>query len=79
MCGIPADPTPEVTMENVPNISCMKDYPETGTATGKYDNCFNALMLNVLNLKRRDHIVDKLKLKTEKAADLYKAVEDSAE
>lgn len=79
MCGIPSDPTAEVTKENVPNISCMKDYPETGTATGKYDGCFNDLMLKVLNLKRRNHIVDPLKLKTEKAADLYKAVADSAE
>lgn len=78
MCGIPSNPTAKVTMENVPDINCMRDYPKTGTATGKYDGCFNDLMLKVLNLKRRDHIVDKLKLKDEKAAELYKAVEESA-
>jgi len=77
VCGIPANPTAAVVKANVPTTSCEKVL--TGTTKGKYESCFNKMMLDAINTKRRDHIVEDLTLKEDHAVQLEDLVRKSSQ
>jgi hypothetical protein len=75
ICGIKANPTADEVKANVPALKCMV---ETTNPVGKYDNCFQKLMLDKVNTYRKNHITGELTLDTAIAPTLYKAVTESS-
>jgi len=59
ICGVPAKPTVTETKANVPSTGCTTT---TTSPAGKYDSCFNKMMLDALNKIRKDHVTDSIVL-----------------
>jgi hypothetical protein len=74
VCGVTAKPTVEVTKANVPSTSCTTT---TTTPVGKYDSCFNKMMLDALNKIRTNHVTDSLILDTAVVPTLHDLVAKS--